>query len=689
MGGRERRLHIPETLPAFLAGSPVPTVIIGLDHRLVAWNPAFVALTGDSPEGLEGRTIDDLVDDAGQAWLRRQLRADHGPLGGAQFGRVRLATGCQAELLITGGPFLDQDGVAGWQLQFNGDPDLAFADPSIQTLVARVRGEKERLSALLTVSHAVINSLDLDIILATIAQQVRHVIEVDECTVFLIDDDGETLTPVVCDAKRFRDQMMRMRLRVGEGITGSVALTGRGEIVNSPEDDPRAAHVPGTPPEESSLVCVPMIAREQVLGVITLARLGTRRFDGADLELATLFAGQCSTALANARIYDELRRAYDELREAQAQLVQSAKLNALGEMAAGVAHDFNNILAAILGRTQIMLREAGDPALTRQLLVVQQAALDGAQSVHRVQEFTRIRQDEAFAGLDVNRLLADVVEFTRTAWETDSKQHGIPVRMNPQFRATRHVAGNASELREVFTNMILNAVDAMPEGGDLVVSSEDAGQEVVVRIRDTGVGMDQGTRARVFDPFFTTKAKGTGLGLSIAYGIVTRHRGTIRVASEPGGGTEFDVRFPCSDAAEARSPSPPAGPPPKQRVLVVDDEEPVRTVLADMLRELGQEVSLATGGRDGIGQIDAVAPDIVFSDLGMPEVNGWDVAEALRARRPGAVMVLVTGWASQIESDSWQSRGVDIILPKPFLMDDVLRVMLEATGRLARRQDAA
>jgi signal transduction histidine kinase/CheY-like chemotaxis protein len=666
-------------------------VLVGLEHRMIAWNPAFVVLSGRSPEGLYDRSIADLVDDQGREWLRRHLGSDQGLPPGVRFGRVRMEAGSEAELRITGSPFLDQGALAGWYLRFSSDPDPAFADPSMQELVERVSREKERLAALLSVSHAVVNSLDLDDILATIAQAVRQVIEVDECTVFLIDADGDTLTPAVCDAERFRDEMMRMRLRVGEGITGTVVLTGRGEIVNSAEDDPRAAHVPGTPPEQSSLMCVPMMAREKVVGVITLARLGIRSFDQSDLELATLFAGQCSTALANARIYDELRRAYDELREAQSQLVQSAKLNALGEMAAGVAHDFNNILAAILGRTQLMIRDARDPDLQRQLLVVQRAALDGAQTVRRVQEFTRIRHDECFAGLDVNALLSDVVEFTRMAWETDAKMHGIGVRVHLSLSATRTVAGNASELREVFTNLILNAVDAMPWGGELSVGSEDDAGEVVIRVRDTGVGMDPQTRSRVFDPFFTTKAaKGTGLGLSVAYGIVTRHRGAIGVESEPRVGTEFVLRFPCSEELEAAPPAPPAaGPPTSHRVLVVDDEEPVRDVMAELLLELGQEVTTAIGGREGLDQLERVGPHIVFSDLGMPEVNGWDVAAAVRARRPATVMVLVTGWGSQIEPDSARVRGVDIILAKPFLMEDVERVLLEAADLLARRLEAA
>ena len=677
------RPELRAIISEFLATVALPLVLVDRDFRLLVWNEAFVNLVGLPPEALPDRRVTELLSDEGWDWLRRQLRVDRGIRAGAQFGRVRLSSNPATELLITGSQFLDGGAHAGWYLRFNPDPDLAFADPSVHGLVARVKREKERLAALLTVSHAVVNSLELDVILTTIAQQVRQVVEVDECTVFLIDDSGEVLTPAVCDAARFRDEMMAMRLKVGEGITGSAALTGRGEIVNSAEDDPRAAHVPGTPPEESSLMCVPMIAREKVVGVITLARLGTRSFEHADLELVTLFAAQCSTALANARIYDELRRAYEELRETQVQLVQSEKLNALGQMAAGVAHDFNNLLAAILGRTQLMIREAGDIDVVRQLMVIEQAARDGAQAVRRVQEFTRIRRDEGFSHVDVNAMVTDVIELTRAAWETDAKAQGVTIRVHREMAARRAIRGNASELREVLTNLILNAVDAMPRGGDLFVGAEDQDGEVVVRVRDTGVGMDHQTSRLVFDPFFTTKlGKGTGLGLSVAYGIVTRHHGTIAVESEPQAGAEFILRFPGIEAAVPVVPvvplPPTAGPVPALQVLVVDDEEPVVTVLVETLRGLGQTVTAAIGGRQGLERFDELRPQIVFSDLGMPDLNGWELAGAVKARRPETQVVLVTGWGTQIEPGTARARGVDFILPKPFALDEVERVLRQA-----------
>lgn len=564
-------------------------------------------------------------------------------------------------------------------------PGEELPEVPLEALLQREVDQREKFGALLTVSRAVVNSLDLNTILSTIAKQIRQVIHTDECSVFLYDEQEKVLIPQVCDAQTYVDEMMAVRLKLGEGITGTVALTGRGEIVNDAEADPRSLTVPGTPPEQSSLLCAPLISRDHVLGVITLSRIGPHGFQQEDLELATLFAGQCSAAIANARLYESMKLAYDELRATQAQLVQSAKLNALGEMAGGVAHDFNNILAAILGRTQLLLQTVDDPAIRRQLGVIEQAALDGAQTVRRVQEFTRVRQDERFETLDVNRVLYGVVELTRPAWEAGAKRRGVVVNVHLDLKATHTIAGAASELREVFTNMVLNAIDAMPVGGDLWITSHDESDSVRVQVRDTGIGMDPDTRARVFDPFFTTKeVKGTGLGLSVAYGIVTRHRGQIDVQSAPNNGTVFTLSFPIGAVPVELGPSADGPPPTSLHALVVDDEESVMSVLAEMLRGMGHHVTSALGGPAAIEILRHEQFDVVFTDLGMPDVNGWDLASVVKARRPECAVVLVSGWGFQLEEDAAVSRGVDRVMAKPFSFGDVeaaTRALFDTAGR--------
>jgi signal transduction histidine kinase/ActR/RegA family two-component response regulator len=596
---------------------------------------------------------------------------------------VTLVSAPGVEFLGAWLPLKRPDGVETWLLRLASGPAVSLE--ALGEQLRREETQKEKLAALLTVSNAVMASLDLGQILDTSAREARKVLHVDECVVFLLDEAQGVLVPAACDVQEFRDEVMAIRLAVGQGVTGNVVLTGRGEIVNDTLDDPRAVQVPGTPVEQSALLCVPLWVREKVAGAITLTLTGERIFHDEDLELATLFAGQCSAAISNARLYEEVRRAYHELREAQSQLMQSAKLNALGEMAGGVAHDFNNILAAILGRTQLLLQSVTDASVRRQLEVIEQAALDGAQTVRRVQEFSRLRQDEHFEPLDVQEVLQGALDLTRPAWEAESKRRGIALTAALDLRAAQFVVGNASELREVFTNLILNALDAMPWGGMLTLSSIDADGEVCVRVTDTGVGMDAETRGRVFDPFFTTKpVKGTGLGLSVAYGIITRHHGRIEVESETGSGSVFSVWLPATIAHQAEPETTSDGPLPRLRVLAVDDEEPVLQVLGDLLAVLGQDVEIAMGGAAGLERYCPERFDVVFTDLGMPEVNGWDVVQVVKSRSPDTPVVVVTGWGAQIEGGALRARGADYVIPKPFSLEDVRAVLRQLSARPAR-----
>ena len=684
LGAALRAVPGPDrALKGLLDSIPMPMIVGERDLRISVCNAPFEELIHESQATLRGRPLAEILGPECREDLARRLQARDDGDGALQVGRVTLASVPGAEFLGTWVPLKRPDGVDAWMLRLAAGPAASLE--ALGEKLRREEAQKDKFAALLTVSNAVVTSLELDQILDTIAREARKVIQVDECTVFLLDETQNVLVPAACDVQDFRDEVMAVRLPVGQGVTGNVALTGKGEIVNNALDDPRAVQIPGTPVEQSALLCVPLLVHEQVAGAITLTLTGERIFHDEDLELATLFAGQCSAAISNARLYEEIRRAYHELREAQSQLVQSAKLNALGEMAGGVAHDFNNILAAILGRTQLLLQSVSDESERRQLEVIERAALDGAQAVRRVQEFTRLRQDEHFEALDVKEVLQGVLELTRSAWEAESKRRGIMLAVALDLRAMQLVAGNASELREVFTNLILNALDAMPWGGTLTLSSADADGEVCIRVTDTGVGMDAETRVRIFDPFFTTKpVKGTGLGLSVAYGIITRHHGRIEVESEPSRGSVFSIWLPAALTRQAEPVAVPDGPLPRLRVLAVDDEEPVLQVLGDLLVMLGQDVEIAQGGAAGIERYSPERFDVVFTDLGMPEVNGWDVVQAVKSRSPDTPVVIVTGWGAQIEGRALHARGVDHVIAKPFSLEDVRDVLLKVGVRPAQ-----
>jgi signal transduction histidine kinase/CheY-like chemotaxis protein/PAS domain-containing protein len=685
-GTRDPWAEMVPQFAALLEAVPVSVLLADASLKVRFANAEFMREQGVAPPS--GADLSEVVTPESRDWVERQMLAGNGEPGVSRFGSIQLTGDPHRSRLACAVPLAPQGQPLGWLLALLPEPHKALADPTLSLSLQHERGKKDKLAALLAVSQAMMNTLDLDHILGTLAKQVRRVFSVDECTVFLYDETEQVLKPAVCDVERFRDEVMALRLKMGEGITGSVAVSGRAEIVNVAEDDPRAVQVPGTPTEDlSSLLCVPLHSQSRVVGVITLVNLDGRPFAAEDLEPATLFAGLCSAAIANARLYKDTRAAYDELREAQTQLVQSAKLNALGEMAGGVAHDFNNILAAILGRTQLLLQRIEAPDLRSQLRVIEQAALDGAHTVRRVQEFTRVRHDADFETLDLNQIMEGVLELTRPVWEEGARRRGVAIEIATDLAACQTMAGNASELREVFTNLVLNAVDAMPWGGELRLSSRDDDGHLVIRIRDNGVGMSPEVRQRIFDPFFTTKAvKGTGLGLSVAYGIVTRHEGAISVESEIHLGTEFTLRFPAGRGRDVVVPPVPLGPLPRLRVLVVDDEEVVLDVLADLLRVLEQDVTTACGGLAGREAVLAGEYDVVFTDLGMPDLNGWDLALTVKSTRPEMGVVLVTGWGTQLEGGAAMAHGVDLVMSKPVSIDDLDRALRQiGEGRSTRR----
>ncbi|MEK7371640.1 MAG: ATP-binding protein, partial [candidate division NC10 bacterium] len=385
-------------------------------------------------------------------------------------------------------------------------------------------------------------------------------------------------------------------------------------------------------------------------------------------------------AIRSARLFEERARAYADLAATQDQLVRTEKLRALGEMASGVAHDFNNMLAVIVGRAQLMLADIQDPRHRRWLQVIERSALDGAQTVRRLQEFSRVRRDQPFVAVNVNRIVEEALEATSPRWQEEPRSRGIVVevstRLNPDLPP---VAGDPAELREALTNLILNAVDAMPQGGTLTLETRRADGRVEILVSDTGVGMPEDVRERIFDPFFTTKgSQGTGLGLAMTYGILSRHDARVTVESEEGRGTTFRLSFAASDLPaepriDAEAPRP-AGP---LRCLVVDDEPDVGEVLGDVLASAGHTAVVVGSGVEAIERFQAERFDVVFTDLAMPGLTGWEVARRIKGLAPGMPVFLVTGFGVEVSAEEMKAKGVDAVLPKPLRIQDTLAALAQ------------
>lgn len=363
-----------------------------------------------------------------------------------------------------------------------------------------------------------------------------------------------------------------------------------------------------------------------------------------------------------------IARDITEQKEERERAARADKLRALGQLASGVAHDFNNSLAAILGRAQLLRRQVSDQALVRNLDIIQTAAEDAAATVRRIQTFARKSPAKEFDMLDVRSLLHDAVEITRTRWENEARSRGLEYEVRLDSEPGMQTYGSASELREVFVNLIVNAVDAMPHGGKLDITCRRNEGRLHLQFKDNGTGMPEDIRQKIFEPFFSTKgAHGTGLGLSVSYSILERHEGSIRVSSEPGNGTIFTIDLPAlleesttADVPEVIEAAP------SLRILVIDDEQSVRETLAEMLVAVEHRVELADGGLQAIEKLHAGNFDLVFTDLAMPEMDGWETARAIRKYWPGIRIIMVTGYGPTTPPPPGEEDLVDGIIGKPF-----------------------
>ncbi|HZS44753.1 MAG TPA: response regulator [Blastocatellia bacterium] len=370
-----------------------------------------------------------------------------------------------------------------------------------------------------------------------------------------------------------------------------------------------------------------------------------------------------------------------EQKKLQDQLMRSKKMRALGEMASSVAHDFNNILAVILGRAQLLQARAGDDdLLMRGLEIIVTSAKDGGRTVKRIQDFARVRTDHDFAPLNFSQLLRETAEITSTRWKDEAQLAGKSINFSIDGPDEVMVLGDSAELREVFVNLIFNAIDAMPDGGNLAVRLRVDDGRAIAQVRDSGSGISEDIRERIFDPFFTTKGlSGMGLGLSISYSIISRHGGVIEFESKPGHGSCFTVVLDTfAETADSNEDEHPKNAIPA-RILVVDDEAEVRQLLHDILVSAGHIVTMADDGVSAIALFEAGVYDMVLTDLGMPGMSGWEVAEAIKSRRPYVPVGLITGWAGIMEDADLDKRGIDVIVNKPFDMNQILNIVADIT----------
>ncbi len=436
-----------------------------------------------------------------------------------------------------------------------------------------------------------------------------------------------------------------------------------------------------------ALVAAPLMIENEVFGVLVVAKRTDNSFTGDDCEFLRQLSSHVALAANQARLYDALQVAYQDLRQTQQTVMQQERLRALGQIASGIAHDINNALSPAALYTQSLLdHEPNLAARSREhLTVIQRAIEDVAQTVQRMRAFYMPRGLElTLAPLDINQILAQVIDLTRARWSNMPQEQGIVVSVETDFAENLpKLLGAENEVRDAFTNLMLNAVDALPDGGLIKFRTryEARDNRVIVEIQDNGVGMTETTRSRCLEPFFTTKGeRGTGLGLPMVFGMLQRHGGDLEIDSELGKGTTLRLNFPAAPTGmslrdgELRTALPPL------RILLVDDDPLVLRSLRDAFEIDGHEVETAEGGQLGIDAFAAALAggrgfEVVITDLGMPYIDGRKVATRIRQLDGNVPIVMLTGWGHRLIATDDKPEHVDRVISKPPRMAE-LRITL-------------
>jgi PAS domain S-box-containing protein len=647
-------------------------LIDNAEGRILEVNPAASALYGYSRDELLARRNVDLSAEPAETRAATTSGRERVPI---RFHRKKDGTVFAVE-------------IAARHLVWRGRPaHLAAIRDITERLAAEaeLRGRTEQLEAVRTVSAEIARELDLTAVLELINRRTLDLVRADGGAIYLWDETGQVLIPT--SWRGFGDWMRQLRLRPGEGVTGTVAARREGLLVNDFRTSPYA-----TPfwlersPHVAALV-EPLVYRDRLVGVHAVTRNDPAQpFTAADQHVLRLLATQAAIAIENAQLFTELDRSYRELQAAQARLIQTEKLRALGQLAAGVAHDLNNKLAALQGEIELLRLRRLHPGLHDSLQRMETAIHDGAQVVRRLRDFSRQDAPLPLVAMDLGLAVQDALDLTRAAWQDTPQQQGHAIVLERRLEDLPPILGHASEIRELLANLILNAVDAMPHGGILRVRGEvrppgaDSPGEVGLHLEDTGVGMSPEIQSRIFEPFFTTKGpRGTGLGLAMVYAAMQRHGGRIDVVSAPGVGTRFTLWF--RQASRAPSPAPvrlPLRVVPRT-ILLIEDTPAVRHSTALLLRQAGHCVLEAAHGNEGLGMLARHPVDLVLTDLGMPGMSGREVARRVKALAPRLPVVLLTGWEDREEPTPGTPPAVDQVLHKPVRLEALLQTIADLT----------
>ncbi len=380
----------------------------------------------------------------------------------------------------------------------------------------------------------------------------------------------------------------------------------------------------------------------------------------------------------------------DGKRALEAEAGDADRQRLLGAVSQGVAHDLNVLLAAIVGRVQLAQADPDRERAARHLQVAATAAADAARIVRRILDFDAPAAGASAESVGLAAAVADCLEFTRPRWESEAAARGIAYRLDVDVPDALQVSAAPAVLREVVTNLVLNALEAMPEGGALLVRGRQTAGSVTLSIQDTGVGMDEETVARLTTPgAVSPRAGGRGVGFATSLALLAGLGGQLKVDSEPDVGTTCTLTLPRAGQPGAAPPAAGlAGSPPGLRVLIVDNEPRVASLFEDILAAEGQLVATAFSGEEAMSKFEPGRCDVVFCDLSLPGMSGLEVARAIRELDAAVAIVVVTGWGGQAEAAGAETAVVDFVGAKPLDVERIRELTARAAALATARRSA-
>lgn len=540
-----------------------------------------------------------------------------------------------------------------------------------------LRARMAQLALLNQVAQAVLERHDLASMFHAVLSQIEQHLPVD--LAWIAQVEGEILQ-TLCITQRGAEALTgcleeNARLALQPKTLGLLAA-GQTITINDAETLTRELGLPPGAHTCSSLVMAPMVLDNKLVGVLFAGRKQPNAFLSDEASFVRSVAEHLTLAWRHAKLYESLEMAYRDLQQTQAAMMQQGRLRALGQMASGIAHDINNALSPVSLYASVMLRDPTLPEKHRRAAeVILKAVESASETLRRLKSFYRTAPATSnLEPLDVANLVTQVVELTKPKWSALPQQQGVVIEVVtevqpnlPPFPAVEN------ELRDALTNLILNAVDALPQGGTITIrafthGAPKAGGYLILEVKDNGVGMGEETRLHALEPFFTTKESGTGMGLATVYGVVQRHDGTVEIESEPGKGTTVRLVLPWREVGpdKAASVAPVTLPP--LRILFVDDELLIRESLRHALEQEGHTLIACESGekalevfRDSLHKDQKF--DVVITDLGMPGMSGRQLAAGLKELSPTTPIILLSGWGMMLQADT--EPYVDAVLSKP------------------------